>query len=316
MSAHQALWQRVSPEPIMRPRPGTLLSEAVTTPDVILWRNQLRLYVGAMSGGSERIVTFPLQPTHLHTGAPIAIPDDLPAAIDTGPGRFDSLHVFDPATVVVDDQVFLYYSAVSPDGDTLGLATSVDGISFAKRESPLLEGRAPEVIRSDGRLHLFYVLEKPGQSYAIFSAVSEDGESFAAVSDGPVLDTGEAGTWDGFEVTTPRLFERNGVFYMLYAGEGDPTRKDVPRAFGLARSQDLRTWERYPGNPVFRCGAPGAWDDGAIWFGTVFDWDDTLYLMYEGGAASDLQASGSPITQVGLASVSCDAFDTYMTSWP
>jgi len=58
MSAQQALWQRVSPEPIVRPRPGTLLSEAVTTPDVILWRNQLRLYVGAVSGGSERIVAF------------------------------------------------------------------------------------------------------------------------------------------------------------------------------------------------------------------------------------------------------------------
>jgi hypothetical protein len=310
------MWQRVSSDPIMQPQSGTLLSEAVTTPDLILWRNHLRLYVGAVSGGSERIVTFPLEPAQLRAGAPIAIPDDLPAAIDTGPSRFDSLHVFDPAAIVVDDQVFLYYSAVGPDGDTLGLATSADGISFSKRDSSLLEGRAPEVIRSGGSFHLFYVLQKPGQSYAIFSAVSDDGESFSAVGDGPVLDTGQAGAWDSFEVTTPRLFERNGVSYMLYAGEGDPARKDIPRAFGLARSQDLRNWERYPGNPVFHCGPPGAWDDGAIWFGTVFYWDDTLYLMYEGGAASNLQASGPPLTQVGLASVLCEEFDTRMASWP
>ncbi len=315
MSDQPMLWQRVSSKPILQPQRRGLLSEAITTPDVLVWNGRLRLHVGAVSGGRERIATFPLEPAHLRTGLPISIPINPPVAIDTGPSRFDSKHVFDPASVVVDDQVYLYYTAIGPDGDSLGLATSTDGISFHKREVPVLEGRAPEVIWCAGKFHIFYVQEMPGKGYAVFSATSENGEAFSPVSDKPILDAGDQGAWDGFEVTTPRLFERSGAFYMLYAGEGDPARKDKPRAFGLARSYDLLAWERYPGNPVFCRGMPGQWDDGAIWFGTVFTWDDRLYLVYEGGTEADINRAGPALTQVGLAVVDGATFERRVANW-
>jgi hypothetical protein len=309
------LWQRALPGPILRPRPGGLLSEAVTTPDVLVWNDRLYLYVGAVSGKRERIVALQLKPDWLRAGKSIPLPDEVSVAVDVGPQRFDSQHVFDPATVAVGGQVFLYYSAIGPDADTLGLAISDNGVSFRKRKTPVLAGRSPEVIWSAGRFHLFYVREMPAKGFAIFSATSEDGETFSPVSRGPVLYAGESGTWDGFEVTTPRLFERGGVFYMLYAGEGDPARVDNPSAFGLARSYDLLTWERYPGNPVFHRGMPGEWDDGSIWFGTVFDWDDTLYLMYEGGIEADINRAGPMLTQVGLAMVDGATFDQHVADW-
>ena len=151
--------------------------------------------------------------------------------------------------------------------------------------------------------------------YAIFAATSENGVTFSAMDDTPVLRAGEPDAWDSFEVTTPRLFERGGVFYMLYAGSGAPSQKDKPQAFGLARSYDLLTWERYSHNPVFCTGAQGEWDDGAIWFGTVFAWDSKLYLMYEGGAKADVDRPGLALTQVGIAAVDLATFDRRMADW-
>jgi hypothetical protein len=72
--------------------------------------------------------------------------------------------------------------------------------------------------------------------------------------------------------------------------------------------KDLIHWEKYPRNPVFACGKTGQWDDGAIWFGTVFEFDDVLYLLYEGGRRQDVALPSPCLTQVGLASISVDSF--------
>jgi hypothetical protein len=310
------LWERLLEGPFLVPQPGTLASQAVTTPEVLRFAGRLRLYVGAVSGERERIVGFDLDPGWLSVGKAFRLPDAARVAIDTGPNRFDSSHVFDPAAIEVDGQAYLYYSAIAPEGDTLGLATSPDGIHFVKRDAPLQPGRAPGVVRAADRFHLFYVLPGPGTGYAIFSSVSQNGTRFAPVQTGPVLDVGRAGGWDGFEVTTPRPFARSGATYLLYAGEGDRHRKDKPRSFGLARSFDLVHWERYPGNPVFRVGPPGAWDDEAIWFGSVFPWENRLYLLYEGGRGAGINRQGPPLTQVGLAVLEGETFDRKMAEWP
>lgn len=315
MSRTSLLWARVAPFPFLTPVPNSLAEEAVTTPDVLCREGRLYLYVGAIAAGHERLLVTVLQPARFGEQSRSSWADEAAIAIDPGPHRFDSLHVFDPASVLVDGKVLLYYSAVGPDGDVLGMATSDDGRKFTKRESPVIEGRAPEVVYFDGQYYLFYVKKMPGRGYAIFSAVSANGEDYSPVSADPVFDVGLPGTWDSFEVTTPRIFYHNDAFYMVYAGQGDPALKDIPYAFGLARSLDLKTWQRYPGNPVFHKGPPGRWDDGAIWFGTVFIWNYVLYLIYEGGTAEAIRQPGPALTQVGLAYVEHDTFDAHMAAW-
>ena len=310
------LWERPFEGPLLVPQPGTLAPQSVTTPEIIRHQRRLRMYVGAVSDERERIVVFDIDPGWLSAGRAFPLPESAQIAVDAGPERFDRSHVFDPAAIEVDGQVYLYYSAIAPEGDTLGLAVSPDGIHFTKRNAPMQQGRAPSVVRGKGGFHLFYVRAETGLGYAIFSSVSENGIDFSPARNGPSLDIGRPGEWDGFEVTTPRLFERGGVNYMLYAGEGDRSRKDKPRAFGLARSFDLLTWERYPGNPVFRVGKPGAWDDGAIWFGTVLPLNGFLYLLYEGGSERDLGRQDSARTQVGLARVDAHTLDRQMAAWP
>jgi predicted GH43/DUF377 family glycosyl hydrolase len=309
------LWERALKDPWLVPQPGTLATQSVTTPEVMWFQGRLRMYVGAVRGDRERIASFDFDPSWLTSGHSYPLPEDARIAIDVGPERFDCSHVFDPAAIDVEKQVYLYYSAIAPEGDTLGLAISQDGTHFAKCSAPVQQGRAPGVVRGSGTIHLFHVRAGPGSGYAIYSSVSGNGVDFSPSRDGPTLDIGRSGEWDGFEVTTPRPFKRAGATYMLYAGESDRLRKDKPRAFGLARSFDLMTWERYPGNPVFRVGDPSAWDDGAIWFGTVLAWQGNLYLLYEGGREKDLNGQGVALTQIGLACVDAHAFDRKMMEW-
>jgi sucrose-6-phosphate hydrolase SacC (GH32 family) len=102
---------------------------------------------------------------------------------------------------------------------------------------------------------------------------------------------------------------------MIYGGSSSTIRKDMPDAFGLARSTDLIHWEKYPYNPIFNIGATESWDSGAIWFGTVFEENGYLYLLYEGGRLIDIQNHSPAITQVGLARIACADFDRSIAGW-
>ena len=313
ISGSEDLWRRIYAEPVLAPRAGTWLERAVTTPDLLRWQDRLLFFVGAVRGGHERIAVLHVVPEHLgERGVISSCPIEL--AVDIGPpGSFDSEHVTDPASVVVDERIFLYYSALGSGPDSIGLAVSKDGYSFEKFPRSVLVGRAPEVVFLKGQFYLLYVRDAPTGGYEIHLAISDDGYKFSPLGARLALSPGLPGTWDSYTVTTPRLFEYKGLFYMLYAGD-DRTR-DLPHAFGLARSHDLRQWERYPGNPVFRRGSPGTWDDGAIWFGTVFPFGDEFSLWYEGGSQEAVKGKSPILTQVGLAVIMMQDFEQLLALW-
>jgi hypothetical protein len=309
MSDSGELWRRTRSGPVLGPLPATWLTDAATTPDVLAHHGETLLYCGAVRGGHERLAVMGIR-----YGGQAPTFSQVELAVDVGPaGAFDSDHVFDPASVVVADRVFLYYSTVGAAPDSIGLATSADGHRFEKYSHPVLVGRAPEVAVHQGTFHLLYVLDAPGGGYGIHLAVSDDGRRFRPAGPAPVLDVGAPGTWDSFSVLTGRVFEYGDMYYMVYAG--DAREKDLPRAFGLARSADLIHWERYPHNPVFRCGPPGAWDDGAIWFGTVSARNGMLDLWYEGGSQAAVHAPPPMLTRVGLATLEAAEFERRIADW-
>ena len=57
---------------------------------------------------------------------------------------------------------------------------------------------------------------------------------------------------------------------------------DYPESFCLAKSSDLIHWDRFHDNPILHRGKVGEWDEGAIWFPTVYKYNDKYYLWYEG----------------------------------
>jgi predicted GH43/DUF377 family glycosyl hydrolase len=198
--------------------------------------------------------------------------------IDVGEkGSFDDSDVLDPGAVVFKNKVFLYYSGVGTGPNSVGLAISENGIRFQKHGSVLI-GRSPSVIMAENKIYMIYQNDNGKGFRGFYLAESEDGINFKDSLQTPVLGGMENG-WDKF-VTTARLYKENDTFLMLYGGS--PDLNDQPDYFGLARSKDLRNWEKHPGNPIFGLGAKGEEDGGAIWFPALIDIGSHYVLIYEG----------------------------------
>lgn len=223
--------------------------------------------------------------------------DDLPV-IDVGnAGSFDEREVLDPAAIVFQGKVWLYYSAISHGPDSVGLAVSSDGVHFQK-VGKVLDGRAPDVVVKDGKIVMLYqALIGKGQ-YAFFLASSEDGIHFTRLSPTPVFAPTGGRAWDGYDVTTGRLHADGDGFLLLYGGSTSLV--DQPDYVGIAQSTDLLHWERHPGNPIFGCGPKGSEDGGAIWFPALIETATHYVLLYEGSRGN---YQGDLSSQICMASI-------------
>ncbi|MFN5422650.1 MAG: hypothetical protein ACK5AO_05235 [bacterium] len=198
--------------------------------------------------------------------------------VDVGEkGSFDSSDALDPAAVVFNNKVYLYYSAIGVGKDSVGLAISNDGVKFEKY-GKVCTGRAPTVVAANGKLYMIYQNDQ-GEGYKEFYlAESSDGINFTPTQEKPVFKGAESG-WDKF-IATPRIYKENDEFLMIYGGS--PDLNDQPDYFGIARSKDMINWEKHPGNPVFGLGAKGEEDGGAIWFPALVDIKTHYVIFYEG----------------------------------
>ncbi len=86
-------------------------------------------------------------------------------------------------------------------------------------------------------------------------------------------------------VTPQTVYLHQGVFHLLY--DPDPHGK-----IGLATSENGVLWRKYPGNPVFIPGGPGAWDSSMAGATVVLD-GDSLRLWYSayGPAVSEWESA-------------------------
>ena len=193
-------------------------------------------------------------------------------------GTFDGQDILDPATVVFQDKVWLYYSAIGDGPDSVGLAVSEDGVVFEKL-GKVLTGRAPDVVARDGKLYMVYQREDESKNYQVYLASSEDGLHFTDVQAEPIFPR-TPGSWDALSIATVRLSVDGETVYALYGGSSYLA--DEPEYFGLARSNDLVQWEFHPGNPIFGCGPKGAPDGGAMWFPALTETPNGFVMLFEG----------------------------------
>lgn len=310
--ANQQRWSRSPHNPVIRSAGTGWADDFVAPCTVVEQDGQLRLYAEGSAGGHEQIGLFT---------APTAEPDVAdwtPSAanpvVRLGDG-FDRGGVFDPAVVEFQGGWLLYYSATEGDAhvfaeqlahgtaagdepadETIGLATSVDGEVFTKHPGgPVLRARCPFAVVRDRRVYLFHVRVHAG-GYRIHLAVSDDGAFFQPATDDPVLEAGAPGSWDSFSVTTPKVFRDGDRFCMSFAG--DDRGLDDPTGIGLAFSDDLITWEKAPGNPVFTPGEPGSFDSVSVASPVIRHLGDRYYMWYAG---SDRTIGDGLHSQVGVA---------------
>lgn len=74
----------------------------------------------------------------------------------------------------------------------------------------------------------------------------------------PILTPEEGVPWEQGGLYKPYLVKRGDTYYLFYNAKTDEKRWHEQT--GVATSKDLKTWTRYPGNPIVRNGLPGAWD--------------------------------------------------------
>ncbi|MBN2089684.1 hypothetical protein JW964_08720 [candidate division KSB1 bacterium] len=282
-------FNRIPNNPIIPRTPGTFYSIHAANPDLLQFSDKYLLYFRGQDESRHDQLGVASISMDKFDGIHWEMFSENPIVkVGAHPDDFDSGYILDPATIVINDQVYIYYTAHSSKWNNwnipsyVGLAISDDGFHFQKSPAnPILHGTQPEIVFHQGLYYLLYQRKNKAGYFDIYCCPGKDGIHFSVDQENLVFGPAkQKNAFDSYSISTVRLWQEDEWFYMFYGGSNRYF--DYPTAFGLARSRNLLNWERYPHNPVFERGEPGTWDEGAIWFATVFKKDGKYYLWYEG----------------------------------
>nr|WP_300336693.1 glycoside hydrolase family 130 protein [Actinomyces sp.] len=233
---------------------------------------------------------FPLGPFTPYSGNPILRPRG---------DSWESANLYNPAALVVDDQVVLLYRAHAEDiVSHIGIAFSDDGYSFRREDAPIVSPEFdyerfgcedPRIAFIDGTYYLTYT-GWDRRSAQLCLATSSDLRTW--VKHGPIFEQ-----FDTFKTTNdPRGFnwskagvivprQLNGKWWM-YFGEG---------SIYTAVSDDLIHWTPTGSDEEpFYTSTPGSFDEDLVEIGTSPVVTDTgLLVMLTNGATRTFNADGS-----------------------
>lgn len=109
-------------------------------------------------------------------------------------------------------------------------------------------------------------------------AWSDDGLQWHRASeDVPILSIEGAADWERDCIYQPWLLEHGGLFWNFYNAANGAIEQS-----GIARSTDLRAWERYPDNPILPHGPEGSYDAQFASDPKVFRDGDHWTMIYFG----------------------------------
>jgi predicted GH43/DUF377 family glycosyl hydrolase len=213
---------------------GSWDSRGASSPSVLYDGTSFRIwYVGV--GESATIygmVGYATSSDGIHwskyAGNPILIPG--------GNGGWDDYNI-GRTTVLFNGTHYLMWYGAQPGRDTperTGIATSVDGISWAKySHNPVLVAGPPaewDDRHAEAESALWngshYIMWYNGQDWAtsttkIGLATSSDGFSWTKYAQNPILEPGPPGSWDARAIAYPSVIQRGNRLWMFYVGQED-----------------------------------------------------------------------------------------------
>ena len=234
-------------------------------------------------------------------------------------GSFDERSVDCPFVFTVDARFYMTYVGFDGTGYQTGLASSHDLVHW-EREGLIL-GRDPadpiarynmalmSILRDDGLQSAARLQKVNGRYLGVWHAYPNPGyEAGPAViglawsSDlrhwqrtAPILRPEDGAAWEQGGLYKPYLVKSGGTYYLFYNAK-NAVEKNWIEQTGVATSRDLRTWTRYPGNPILPAGPPQSWDHRFASDPAVLRYKKWWVLYYYGlaadGRARDLLALG------------------------
>jgi len=243
-------WTLDPPTPLLEPGPpGAFDAMSVETPSVVRFGGLWHLYYTAVKSGlgGPLAIGHAVSADGIHWEKSARNPSLAPSPID---GTFDAMHVAEPAALVREGQVYLYFTAVEAKADrfpparrVIALAKSADGAAFSPPKIVLRQGAAyppssgfdgystPAAAVVSGRVHLFYDIgyfdpaaERKWTQVALHHASSPDGEG-AWVEDAKPIFTRRSFPWTAMEIRSPAPIVDDQTLYLYFAGN------DFPAAF-------------------------------------------------------------------------------------
>lgn len=144
----------------------------------------------------------------------------------------------------------------------------------------------------------FETAKPPGDRGGL--ATSKDMIYWTKFAGNPIFEPGEPGSWDDRHVRPRTLARLGDWYYMFYEGAHQNDGGWPPWAdqVGMARSQDLIHWERYPYNPIISTTTSKQSGDVGLIQPSAFVSDDTLYVFYgciRSGSPSPVAVCGARI---------------------
>lgn len=226
-----------------------------------------------------------------------------PVLTHGAPGDWDGVDALNPSVVRRGDLYYNFYSGYDGRCWRTGLATSPDGIAWAKQgvvlspnastwegNSIAANGSALEV---NGEFFYWYQAGVPPR---IGLARSRNGRNWHKLPE-PVLKTGPRGSWDEKGVADPYVIRVRGNFYLYYLGQDRARRQRL----GVAVSADGVEWSKLRSNPILELGGEGAFDEIGLGEPAVWISNGRYWMLYTGRDRREYRALGLASSPNGVA---------------
>jgi len=200
------------------------------------------------------------------------------------------------SVIYVGGRYNVWYTAGNTNGVwRIGFATSPDGkTSWSKAMNPVLSSAAvgpwagyrvelPTILATDspeGFKMWFDGVADITLFAQIGYATGSSETTWTTSGTGPIINYGGPGSWDNFQLLSPKVIHNGQSYEMWYQGVSagaDFTKGKV----GYAKATNETTWTRNP-DPVLLPGSSGSWDDVGVMPGAVI-FDGSKYHMWYAG---------------------------------
>lgn len=254
----------------------------IAQPVVMYDENKYKMWYYGDAGSAKKYVLYAESENGINW-----VKHPVPVLSPGNSGSWDSWAVH-PGAIIKENGIYkMYYSGWADQyGEWyIGIATSVDGLNWAKKPDPILSSGSDWeyqiascfIIKKNDQYYLYYT----GRNipyYSIGLAISNDGINFTKYSGNPILVNDKP--WEGTGVLYPTIYYENNVYKMIYMNAQGTS-------FGLAQSSDGINWIKDLQNPFFRKDqTANGWGNSNIAYPNVIRVNNDFRVYYSGASNS------------------------------